>query len=135
MIATVGRVLDTSALTDFATQRTRYMEAVVWMHDAYVGSLVIPAPALTAAYAAVPDRARPVLDVLVGLETVVVVPIDEGNAAAIADTLRVAGITAPEAITAASVVHAALRRRVPIVTGQPFPLRAISADVELDPIP
>lgn len=135
MIATVGRVLDTSALTDFATQRTRYMEAVVWMHDAYVGSLVIPAPALAAAYAAVPDRARPVLDVLVGLETVVISPIDQHNAVAIADTLRAAGIAGAEAVTAASVVDAALRRRVPIVTGQPFPVRAISADVELDLIP
>ncbi|MEV0195305.1 hypothetical protein [Nonomuraea sp. NPDC050691] len=128
-------MLDTSALTDFATQRTRYMEAVVWMHDAYIGSLIIPAPALTAAYAAIPDRARPVLDVLVGLETTVVVPVDHGNAAAIADTLRAAGISAPEAVTAASVVDAALRRRVPIVTGQPFPLRSISGDVELDLIP
>ncbi|MFI7423716.1 hypothetical protein [Nonomuraea sp. NPDC049684] len=35
------------------------MEAVVWMHDTYVGSLVIPAPTLTAAYAAVPTGLAP----------------------------------------------------------------------------
>ncbi|MET8006205.1 hypothetical protein [Nonomuraea glycinis] len=128
-------MLDTSALIDFATQRTRYMEAVVWMHDTHVASLVIPAPALAAAHAAIPDRARPVLDVLAGLETSVVVGLTHDNAAAVAATLRAAGIAAPEAVTAASVVHEAHTRRVPIVTGQPFPLRAISGDVELDIIP
>ncbi|MBG0829718.1 hypothetical protein HS041_18300 [Planomonospora sp. ID67723] len=56
-----GRVLDTSSLVGFATCRTRYVEAVVWMHDRYVGSPVIPAPALAAARAQIRVSAVPVL--------------------------------------------------------------------------
>jgi len=131
----IGRVLDTSSLVDFATQRTRYVEAVVWMHDRYVGSLIIPAPALTAARAQISASAIPVLDVLVNLEVCVVLPLDENNIPGVADTLKAAGSYAPEAVTAASVVHAARARKVPVCTSNSYPLRALWAGIEIDPIP
>ncbi|MEU4703419.1 hypothetical protein [Nonomuraea dietziae] len=135
MIGGIGRVLDVSALVDFATQRTRYMEAVVWTHDRHVGSLLIPAPVLAAAIAQIPDRAVPVLEVLVGLEVTTVVALTEGSAPAIGATLKAAGTAAAEAVTAASVVHAALTRGIPVVTGQPYPLLALHPSVEIDLLP
>ncbi|MEV7013368.1 hypothetical protein [Streptosporangium sp. NPDC051022] len=135
MTTVIGRVLDSGALVDFATQRTRYMEAVVWMHDQHVGSLVVPAPALAAATAQLPGRALSVLNVLLGLEVTVIVPLTREKAAALAVTLRAAGVSAAEAVTAASVVHEARVRRVPIVTDRPFPIRALHPEAEIDPLP
>lgn len=131
----IGRVLDTTALVDFATRRTRYVEAVIWSRISDVAPLIIPVPALTAALAQIPAPAVPILDTLLALEVRVVDDLTANSARSIAAILKIAGPYAAEALTAASVVHAARRRGLPIVTGNPFPLRALAADVEIDPIP
>jgi hypothetical protein len=131
----IGRVLDTTALLDFALRRTRYVEAVVWSRMANVSRLVIPAPALTAALAQLPDRAVPILDVLLGLEVRIVDDLTAGSAPAVAAILKAAGPSAAELLTAASVVHAAQRRGLPILTSNAAPLRALAPGVEIDLIP
>jgi hypothetical protein len=134
----IGRVLDTSALVDWATRRTRYVESIVWQrvnHTGYIAPLVIPAPALTAALAQIPADAVPVLDVLLTLEIHIVDPLTPGNAPAIAEILRAAGPYAPEALTAASVAYAAKSRGIPVTTGNAYPLQSLWTDIVIDPIP
>jgi hypothetical protein len=132
----IGRVLAPDALVDFALRRTRYVEAVVWSRMANVAPLIIPAPALAAALARLPDKAVPVLDVLLGLEVCVIDDLTAGSAPAVAEILKVAGPYAGEALTVASLVHASRRRGgIPILTSDRSTLRALADDVELDLIP
>ncbi|WTL69734.1 hypothetical protein OG339_48725 (plasmid) [Streptosporangium sp. NBC_01495] len=103
---------------------------------ANVSLLVIPAAALTEALAQLPDEAVQVLDVLLGLEVVVVDDLTTGSAPAVAEILKVAGPRAAEVLTAASAVQSARRRGgIPILTRDRFTLTALAPDAELDLIP
>ncbi|MEU9837111.1 hypothetical protein AB0D67_36705 [Streptosporangium sp. NPDC048047] len=134
----IGRILDSSALTGWARRTSPFVDAVVWSragHSGYVVPIVTTAPALTAALAQLPDEAVPILDALLGMEIVVVEHLTPGSAPGVAAVLKAAGPYAAEQLTAASLVHAARRRGLPVVTANPFPLTALDPDVEIDLIP
>lgn len=135
----LGRVLDSSALTAWSLRSSAYLDAVVWSraeHRGYVVPLITTAAALTAAIAQLPDKAVPVLDALIGMDITIVDSLTVGSAPAVAEILRaVAPYAAAQALTAASVAHAARRRGLPIVTADPVPLRALWPGAEIDQIP
>ncbi|MFD0884550.1 hypothetical protein ACFQ08_08280 [Streptosporangium algeriense] len=134
----IGRVFDSSALRAWGLRNSRFVDAAVFMraeHTGYVVPIVTTTPALTAALAQLPDTAVPVLDALLGMEIVIVESLTPGSASSVAAMLRAAGPYAAEQLTAASVVHAARRRGLPVVTGNPFPLHALDPTVEIDLIP
>ncbi|WP_424534231.1 hypothetical protein ACOZ38_28470 [Sphaerisporangium viridialbum] len=131
-----GRVLDTIAIYGFI-RRSPYIEAVVWssVEDHIV--LVVPIPALAAALAQIPEHDRDIVDVLLRDVPVTITTGDltAQTAAGLADTLRPAGGAAPAALTAASVVHAAKTRGWPVLTSEPYPLRALWPDIAIEPMP
>lgn len=134
----IGRVLGTSALVEWATQRSRYVESLIWQraaHTGYLAPLVVPAPALTAALAQIPPSAVPVLEVLFTLDVHISEHLTPANAPGIAELLRPVGPLASEAVTAAAVVHAAKTRGIPVVTRNPYPLQQLWPDIVIDPIP
>ncbi|MFI6456819.1 hypothetical protein ACIBF6_35330 [Streptosporangium amethystogenes] len=134
----IGRVLDTSALLTWSLRTSPFVDAVVWsraQHSGYIVPLVITAPSLTAALAQLPGQAVPVLQALLGMEISVIEDLTPGSAPDVAAILRTAGPYAAEQLTAASVVHTARRRGLPVITSNPFPLRALAAEVEIDLIP
>ncbi|MER5322340.1 hypothetical protein [Streptosporangium roseum] len=134
----IGRVLDSSALVLWSRRSSPFVDAVIFaraQHGGYVVPVVTTAAALTAALAQLPDKAVPVLDALLGMEISVVDDLTPGSAPAVAAILQAAGPYAAEQLTAASIVHAAKRRGLPVVTSNPFPLQALAADVEIDLIP
>ncbi|WP_440106802.1 hypothetical protein [Streptosporangium sp. H16] len=134
----IGRVLDTSALLAWSRRTSPYVDATVWsraQHSGYVVPVVTSAPALTAALAQLPHQDVPVLDALLGMEISIVDDLTPGSASGVAAILQTAGPYAAEQLTAASIVHTAQRRGLPVITSNPFPLRALAADVEIDLIP
>ncbi|GHE31708.1 hypothetical protein GCM10017673_38080 [Streptosporangium violaceochromogenes] len=134
----IGRVLDSSTLLAWSLRTSPYVDAVIFsraQHSGYVVPLVTTTPALTAALAQLPDRAVPVLHALLGMEITIVEDLTPSTAPDVATVLRTAGPYAAEQLTAASIVHAARRRGLPIVTGNPFPLTALDPGAEIDPIP
>ncbi|GAA2419648.1 hypothetical protein [Nonomuraea africana] len=132
-------MLDTSALIAWGRRSSPYVDATIWMraeHRGYIVPIVTTAPALTAALAQLPDSAVPVLEVLLGMDgTTLVDSLIPASAPGVAEVLRIAGPYATEQVTAASVVHAAKRRSLPVVTANPFPLTALWSDIEIDQIP
>jgi hypothetical protein len=75
-----GRVLDTSAVVAFASGDSIYAAALVWtaVEDGIV--LVVPATAIAAAWAQLPDKDHPVLEVLLELPVTVVDDLDATRA-------------------------------------------------------
>ncbi|WP_327591281.1 hypothetical protein OHA25_60115 (plasmid) [Nonomuraea sp. NBC_00507] len=134
-----GRVLDTSALIAWGKRSSAYVDATVWMrteHRDYVVPIITTAAALTAALAQLPSSAAPVIDVLLGMDgTTLVDNLTPGSAPGVAEVLRNAGPYAAEQVTAATVVQAARRRSLPVVTSNPFPLQALWPEIEIDLIP
>lgn len=132
-------MLDTSALIAWAKRSSAYVDATVWMrveHREYVVPVITTAAALTAALAQLPASAVPVIDVLLGMEgTTLVDDLTPGSAPGVAELLRNAGPYAAEQVTAATVVLAARRRALPVVTSNPFPLHALWPEIEIDLIP
>ncbi|MEV7011753.1 hypothetical protein [Streptosporangium sp. NPDC051022] len=130
-----GRVLDTSALYAWS-RRSPYLEAVAWssLQDHIV--IAVPIPALAAAYGQIRDRDRDILDVLLNLPvTITTGELTRANASSLARTLRSAGGHAPAALTAASVVEAATSRDWPVLTAEPYPLRALAPHLVIEPLP
>ncbi|GAA4209508.1 hypothetical protein GCM10022252_76140 [Streptosporangium oxazolinicum] len=134
----IGLVFDVSALRLWGEQASRYLEALVWAratHTGHLAPLIIPTPALVAALAGIRPPARAVLDVLLGLDIHIAEPLTPAIAPAIADLMRAARTSAPEAVTAAAVVHAAKSRNLPVCTTNPYPLQALWPDIVIDLIP
>lgn len=130
-----GRVLDTSALVDFATGKSVYSQALVWVAVEQGIVLAVPAAALMAAWASLPPSDPDPLDVLLGLPVTVVDPLDEHSAREAAK-LAAAGIADPfGSIAAGHVAWCARQRGWPIVTSEPDILRALGADLMLEPLP
>ncbi|GIH25716.1 hypothetical protein Aph01nite_40260 [Acrocarpospora phusangensis] len=134
----IGRVLDSSALLAWGRRTSPFVDAMVWsraQHSGYVVPLVTTAPALAAALAQLNEPAVPVLDALLSMEISIVDELTPSCAPGVAVILRAAGPYAAEQVTAASIVRTAKRRGLPVVTANPFPLRALASDVEIDLIP
>lgn len=130
-----GRVLDTSALEDFATGKSVYTQALVWVALEQGIVLAIPAAALMAAWAVLPPSDPDPLDVLLGLPVTVVDPLDERSAREAAK-LAAAGVADPYGcIAAGHVAWSARQRGWPIVTAEPDVLRLLGADLILETLP
>ncbi|MFI6485102.1 hypothetical protein ACIBH1_44830 [Nonomuraea sp. NPDC050663] len=98
--------------------------------------IVTTAPALTAAIAQLPNKAIPLLEMLLGMNDVMIVDsLTPGSAPGVAEALREAGPFAAEQVTAASIVHAARRRGLPVLTSNPYPLAQLWPGIEIDLIP
>ncbi|MEU4229566.1 hypothetical protein AB0F17_35160 [Nonomuraea sp. NPDC026600] len=132
-----GRIFDTSAILDFSRGRggTQYTQAVVWssLEDGLV--IVVPAPAVAAAIAQLPDHRHDVVDVLLGMPITVVTEITRGSIPALAQTLRAANARAAYAGTIGAVALAAQQRGWPVLTREPAPLSELWPDVRLEVIP
>lgn len=75
-----GRVLDTSALVAFAGGESIYAAALVWTAVEEGIVLVVPSTAIAAAWAQLPDKDHPVLEVLLNLPVTVVDALDAARA-------------------------------------------------------
>ncbi|GAA0917407.1 hypothetical protein [Nonomuraea longicatena] len=135
----IGRVLDSSALVAWGRRCSPYVEASVWSrvgHTEYVVPIVVTAPALAAALAQLPADTAPVLGALLRMEDVTLVDdLTSHTAPDVAEALRSAAPFTAEHVTAASVVHAARRRCLPVLTFDPAPLLALWPGIEVEVIP
>ncbi|GLX06609.1 hypothetical protein Misp03_35360 [Microbispora sp. NBRC 16548] len=130
-----GRVFDSSGLVAFGVG-SPYAQAAVWSSVEENLVIVVPAPALVAALAQIPDDRWDIITALLNLPITVITDLTRGTAPGIADTLRAAaGNHAPAGVTAAAVVHAARDRGWPVLTSQPQPLRALWPRVPVEPLP
>jgi predicted nucleic acid-binding protein len=78
-----GRVLDASAVVAFAGGDSIYAAALVWTAVEEGIVLVVPSAAVAAAWAQLPDKNHPVLDVLLNLPVTVVDNLDATRARAV----------------------------------------------------
>lgn len=67
-----GRILDASAIVAFCSGRSVYAAALVWTAVEEGLVLVVPSTAVAAAWAQLPDKDHPVLEVLLQLPVTVV---------------------------------------------------------------
>lgn len=111
-----GRVLDTPAIIDLATGRSRYMRAVAYMAALNGDTLAVPAAALAQASATLlSDSERGHLVRAAAMQAVVVVPLGRSDAA---DAIEVGELATKQrlSIPAAHVAHVASARRWTIIT-------------------
>lgn len=78
-----GRVFDASALVAFAGGESIYAAALVWTAVEEGIVLVVPSTAIAAAWAQLPDKDHPVLEVLLNLPVTVVDNLDATRARAV----------------------------------------------------
>lgn len=126
-----GKVLDTSALVQFACRRSVYAHAVVWSAVDGDGVLAVPTAALTRAWASIAPDHHPALDVLVGLPVVVLDCLDRSAREL---GLFLAGAASTDVVVGA-VAWCALRRGWPVVTAEPGPLHAVDRAVQIERLP
>ncbi|REE97263.1 PIN domain-containing protein [Thermomonospora umbrina] len=108
-----GRVLDTPAIIDLATGRTRYMRAVAYMAVLNGDTLAVPAAALAQAAGMVPAGGdRDHLTRAIMGEVVIVIPMTPRDAVDIGEL----GAKHRLGVAAAHVAHTASTRRWPILT-------------------
>lgn len=123
-----GRVLDASAIVAFASGDSIYAAALVWTAVEEGIVLVVPSTAVAAAWARLPDKDHPVLDVLLNLPVTVVDGLDAIRA-------RAVGVLGGELLDA----HAALCARdrgYPLVTADAARYTGTRpAGVEIDQLP
>jgi len=128
-----GRVLDSDALTDFATIRTVYTQTLTWFAVDHGVVLAVPAAALAAAWPR--KRAeREVLNVLLSLPVTIIDPLDDDAASGMGALLATKTAVAPD-VVAAHVAYSAHRRGWPVVTTRPARLRALVPDLEIEDLP
>ncbi|MDT0304966.1 hypothetical protein [Streptomonospora wellingtoniae] len=131
-----GRVLDTTALTDYATGRI-YARALVGAAQRS-GALVlaVPAAALLAARAQLSEPARAVLRELVALAPAVVDELTAETAGRCGDLSARARARPPgETVDAAHVAFSARTRGWPVVTAAPERLLALDAALQIERLP
>jgi hypothetical protein len=80
-----GRVLDASALVAFASQSSMYAAALVWTAVEEGIVLVVPSTAVAVAVAALAEKDRSVLDVLLALPVTVVDDLTGARAYAVGE--------------------------------------------------
>lgn len=78
-----GQVLDASAIGAFASGDSIYAAALVWTAVEEGIVLVMPSTAIAAAWARLPDKDHPVLEVLLNLPVTVVDDLDATRARAV----------------------------------------------------
>jgi hypothetical protein len=128
-----GKVLDASALLHFATAKSVYVQAVAWaaVEDSIV--LVVPAAALTVAWADIPSTGHEVLGVLLNLPVTVIDILDRTRARDVG--LFLAGISSEKQLMLAHVLECARNRGWPVLTADPHSLRSLDSSVEVEELP
>lgn len=123
-----GRVLDTSAIIAFADGSSIYAAALVWTAVEEGLVLLIPSSAVAAAWAHLPDKEHPVLEVLLQLPVTVVDSLDQSRA-------RDVGALGGDTLDAHAVLCAA-QRDWPLVTADAVRYQGrLSTSVEIEPLP
>jgi predicted nucleic acid-binding protein len=123
-----GRVLDASAIVAFASGESIYAAALVWTAVAEGIVLVLPSTAIAAAWAHLPDKDHPVLDVLLDLPVTVVDDLDAPRARAVGAL----GGDLPDA----HVLRCAHDRGYPLITTDAARYAGIRPPgVDIDPLP
>lgn len=130
-----GRIFDAAAIETAITGRTLYARAMVAAGLQQGNAVVLPAPALVAGVARIPEPLRRQgLAALLGVAVVVVEPLGERDVAAAADLLAAA--RPPRAdVAAAAVVLAARRRGWPVLTDRAADLLALDAALLIEALP
>lgn len=123
-----GRVLDASAVVAFADGSSIYAAALIWTAVEEGLVILIPSSAIAAAWAQLPDKDHPVLDVLLQLPVTVVDDLDQTRA-------REVGALGGDTLDAHALLCAA-QRGWPLVTADTARYRRGSpAGVEIEPLP
>jgi hypothetical protein len=123
-----GRALDASAIIAFAGGDSIYAAALVWTAVEEGIVLVVPSTAIAAAWARLPDKDHPVLEVLLDLPVTVVDDLDATRA-------RAVGALGGEQLDAHAVL-CARDRGYPLVTADASRYTGTrSAGLEIDQLP
>lgn len=123
-----GRVLDASAVIAFADGSSIYAAALIWTAVEEGLVVLIPSSAIAAAWAQLPDKDHPVLEVLLQLPVTVVDDLDQARA-------RAVGALGGDTLDAHALLCAA-QRGWPLVTADAARYRRGSpAGVEIEPLP
>lgn len=128
-----GRVLDVSALQDFAALGTVYVQALTWHAMDHGVVLAVPLAALASAWPA-GNAEREVLGVLMSLPITIIDPLDDSAASAMGDLLAGRRGACADVATA-HVAYSATRRGWPVVTARPDRFRSLMPTLAIDRIP
>ncbi len=128
-----GRVLDSSALVAFASQRSVYAAAVVWTATEESIVLVIPSTVVTSAWVQLAPGQRDVLEVLLGLPVTVVDELSTARAKIVGELA--AGRVAIGDVEAAHVAACALDRGWLVFTGQPERYDGFAGALTIEDLP
>lgn len=127
-----GRVLDTSAVVQFASNTSIYMQAAVWVALEESLVLAIPTTALAEAWAQADRADHDALEVLLGLPVTVVDPLDASRTRPVGELLA----AAPSAgVRAGHVAEVARRRGWPVITAATEPLRQVDPGLDVEELP
>ena len=127
-----GRVLDTSAIVQFASTSSIYMQSAVWVALEENLVLAIPATSLAEAWAEANPEDHDAIEVLLGLPVTVVDPLEDAQTRPVGELL--AG--APTAgVRAGQVTHVAHRRGWPVITAAPGQVRQIDPALDVEELP
>ena len=127
-----GRVLDTSAVVQFASNTSIYMQSAVWVALEESLVLAIPATSLTEAWAQADPSSYDALEVLLGLPITVIEPLDAAQTEPVGKLLAAAPGTD---LRAGQVAHVARRRGWPVITAAAVPLRRIDPALDVEDLP
>ncbi|QBI54345.1 hypothetical protein [Streptomonospora litoralis] len=131
-----GRVLDTTALTDYAADRNYARALVGAAQRSSALVLAVPAAALMAARGRLAGAARTQLGQLVTLSPVVVDELTTETAGRAGDLVARARIRPQgQVLDAAHVAFSARVRGWPVVTSSPERLLALDAALEIEHLP
>nr|WP_246325889.1 hypothetical protein [Actinomycetospora corticicola] len=114
----------------FAERRSVYADALVWTAVEEDVVLLMPSSACGLAWARLDDRARPVLEVLLGLPVAVADDLGAGRAREIGQLLRGRD-------GRLDIAHAAVcsrQRGWPLVTTEPESYAVLDVDLEIEPL-
>jgi hypothetical protein len=126
-----GRVLDLSGTLAFGRQSSIYASALVWTAVEEDIVLLVPATAVSLAWAQLAPADHPVLEVLLGLPVVVVDELTSARS-------REIGALLQGRDTRLDLAHAAvcaLERDWPVVTAEPTAYADLAARPVLEPLP
>ncbi|MFF2926619.1 hypothetical protein ACFVTP_30130 [Streptomyces celluloflavus] len=127
-----GRILDTTALTA-AARGSLYMQALLSIAHQRVIPLLVPATAMSDAFADLKPDASHALATIVQFPLLTLAPFDEADARG-AGILR-ASVNSAATTTAGHVAYLAAARQWPVVTGEPDRLLALYPDIEVEALP
>ncbi|MGH3345288.1 MAG: hypothetical protein ACRDPK_20970 [Carbonactinosporaceae bacterium] len=127
-----GRVLDVSAVVDFATRRSMYTQTLAWAAVERGIVLAVPVNALLGAWSTVGDNTWRALETLLDLPMTVIDDIDRVAAREIGRWLAHRDAAS---LAAAQVAWSAVRRGWPVITADPTPLLTLHPDIEIERLP